>query len=350
MQGEGNPQLPELIETEEALDEVLTRPRPCLIDFVKTLKSPLLVLGAGGKMGPSLAVLCRRAADAAKHKLEICAVSRFSNPTIRPWLEARGVKALECDLLEREALRQLPDADNVIYLVGLKFGTSDNPSLTWAMNTLVPAHVIERYPAARIAALSSGNVYPLAPVHSGGSVEADALTPLGEYANACVARERIFEFFSRRNGTPVVLIRLNYAAELRYGVLLDIARRVYADQAVNVSTGYLNCIWQGDANEFIVRSLALANSPSAALNLTGPTKLSVSKLALRLGELMGRTPQIVGTESDTALLSNSARALALLGQPPTPIEKTLQWTAHWVVHGGRTLDKPTHFEVRDGNY
>jgi nucleoside-diphosphate-sugar epimerase len=350
MQSEDNTQLPELIETEEALDELLTRPRSCLVDFVKTLSSPLLILGAGGKMGPSLAVLCRRAADAAGHKLEIYAASRFSNPAIRPWLEARGVKTLECDLLERYKLNQLPDAENVIYLVGLKFGTSDNPSLTWAMNTLVPAHVAERYPAARIAALSSGNVYPLMPVHSGGSVESDALTPLGEYANACVGRERIFEFFSRQNGTPIVLVRLNYAVELRYGVLLDIARRVHAGQPVDVRTGHLNCIWQGDANEFIVRSLSLTNSPAAPLNLTGPAELSVAKLAFRFGELMGRMPRITGTEASTALLSNPARALARLGQPPTPLERILHWTTHWVMRGGRTLDKPTHFEVRDGNY
>jgi nucleoside-diphosphate-sugar epimerase len=252
--------------------------------------------------------------------------------------------------LERYKLNQLPDAENVIYLVGLKFGTSDNPSLTWAMNTLVPAHVAERYPAARIAALSSGNVYPLMPVHSGGSVESDALTPLGEYANACVGRERIFEFFSRQNGTPIVLVRLNYAVELRYGVLLDIARRVHAGQPVDVRTGHLNCIWQGDANEFIVRSLSLTNSPAAPLNLTGPAELSVAKLAFRFGELMGRMPRITGTEASTALLSNPARALARLGQPPTPLERILHWTTHWVMRGGRTLDKPTHFEVRDGNY
>ena len=342
--------LPKVVENEEQLDDVLTRPRTCLVEFVKTLQSPLLILGAGGKMGPSLAVLCRRAADAAGHKLEIIAVSRYSNAAIRPRLEERGVKTVECDLLERDAVKRLPDAENIIYLVGLKFGTSDNPSLTWAMNTLVPAHVAGRYPAARITALSSGNVYPLAPVHSGGSVETDALTPLGEYANACVARERIFEFFSLRNGTRVALVRLNYAVELRYGVLVDIAQRVYAGQPVGVNTGYLNCIWQGDANEFIVRSLALANTPPAVLNLTGQTELSVSKLAARFGELMGRTPRIAGTESATALLSNPARILALLGELPTPLEAVLRWTAHWVMRGGRTLGKPTHFEVRDGNY
>lgn len=350
MSAEATNQLPERVEGEEQLDELLTRPRSRLAEFVKTLKGPLLILGAGGKMGPSLAVLCRRAADAAGCKLEVCAASRFSNRGTRSWLEERGVKTVECDLLERDAPRRLPDAENVVYLVGLKFGTSDNPSRTWAMNTLVPAHVAERYPAARIVALSSGNVYPLVPVRSRGSVETDALTPLGEYANACVARERIFEFFSHRNGTRIVLVRLNYAVELRYGVLLDIAQRVHAGQPVDVSTGYLNCIWQGDANEFIVRSLDLAKTPAATLNLTGPTEVSIGKLATRFGELMGRTPRIVGTESDTALLSNPARALALLGQPPTPLERMLRWTAHWVMRDGCTLNKPTHFEVRDGNY
>jgi dTDP-4-dehydrorhamnose reductase len=341
---------PDAIENEEALEEILTRPRSELTGWLPTLQSPLLILGAGGKMGPTLAVLCQRAAQAARQPLEILAVSRFSDPVVRQALEGRGVRTIACDLLERGALRQLPDAANVIYLVGLKFGTTGNPALTWAMNTLVPASVAERYPAARLVVLSSGNVYPLVKVDSTGSSETDELTPLGEYANACVARERIFDFYSQKQGTLMTLVRLSYAVELRYGVLLDIAQRVQAGQPVDVTMGYLNCIWQGDANEFIVRSLDLARSPARVLNLTGPTPLSVQHLAQRFGELLGRPVQFTGQESDTAFLSNPRRVLEMLGPPPTPMEAVMRWTAHWVQGGGRTYNKPTHFEVRDGKY
>ncbi len=342
--------LPELIETEEALDDLLTRPRAELVDFIRTVSSPLVVLGAGGKMGPTLAVLARRAAEAAGKQLEVIAVSRFSDERARQWLETRGVRTISCDLLERDALRQLPDAENVVYLVGFKFGTAANPSMTWAINTLVPAHVCARYPQARIVALSTGNVYPLVPVQSGGAVESDALTPLGEYANAAVARERLFEFHSRQSGIRVALLRLNYAVELRYGVLVDIAQKVRADQAVDVTMGFLNCIWQGDANEFILRALAHVGSPPIVLNLTGPCALSVRELALEFGRLLGRQVEVMGKEAETALLSNSARAGALFGEPPTPLEAVLRWTAQWVVRGGRTLNRPTHFEVRTGKY
>ncbi len=345
-----NPEWPALIDSEEQLDEVMTRPRPALVEFVKTLASPLLILGAGGKMGPSLAVLARRAADAAGHPLRIVAASRFSEPKLRGWLEARGVETVACDLLERAAVARLPEAAAVLYLVGLKFGTQQNPALTWAVNTLVPSLVAERYPQARIAALSTGNVYPLMPVAGGGATERDALTPLGEYANAAIARERIFQYGSQKHGTSVILLRLNYAVDLRYGVLVDIAQKVWQGEPVDAGMGYLNCIWQGDANDMILRSLPLARSPAAVLNLTGTEVLSVRKLAERFGELMGRTAQIVGSEKDTALLSNSARLTGLLGEPPTSLDLVMRWTAHWIMRQGRTLGKPTHFDVRDGKY
>jgi nucleoside-diphosphate-sugar epimerase len=343
-------ELPDLISTEEQLDEVLTRPRPVLVDFISTLKSPLIILGAGGKMGPTLAWLARRAAEAAGHSLDIFAVSRFSDLEARNWLEARGVRTLSIDLLNREALEQLPEAAEVVYLVGRKFGTSENAAQTWAINTLAPAYVAERFPRARMVVLSTGNVYPLVPISNGGSVETDALTPLGEYGNAAVARERLFEFFAQQYFTPMTILRLNYAVDLRYGVLVDIARRVHAGEPVGLTTGYVNCIWQGDANEMILRSLALAKVPPQVLNLTGPAVLSVRELALRFGDLLGQTVRFSGTEADTALLSNPARACALLGPPAAALEKVLRWTAHWVQGGGRLLDKPTHFEVRDGRY
>ena len=344
------PLLPGSIQTESALDEILTTPSAALIEFIKTVSSPLLVLGAGGKMGPTLAVLARRAADEAGHPLDIVAVSRFSNAQSREWLEARGVKTLSCDLLDAAAIARLPDAPNIIYLVGLKFGTAQNPAATWAINTLVPAHVCERYPRSRIVALSTGNVYPQSEVSRGGSVETDPLTPLGEYANAAVGRERIFEFYSRRQNTPITLLRLFYAVELRYGVLADIARKVHAGEPVALGNGSFNCIWQRDSNELILRSLPLAAVPASAYNLCRPEVFSIREIATRFGELLGRAPGFSGSETGTALLGNSAKLRAAVGSPVTPMESVLRWIAEWVKHGGRDLGRPTHFEVRDGKY
>jgi nucleoside-diphosphate-sugar epimerase len=341
---------PNQIRTETELDEFLTRPGAELIETVKTLESPLLVLGAGGKMGPTLAVLAARAAAAAGQPLEIIAVSRFSDPRARSWLEEHGVRTIAADLLDRSAVARLPDACNVVYLVGRKFGTQGNPALSWALNTLVPANVAERYPESRVVALSTGNVYPFVPVASDGATEESPLTPLGEYANAAVARERVFEHYSRTAGTRVALIRLNYAVELRYGVLADIARKLWAGDPVEVTNGWFNCIWQGDANDLVLRALPLASAPSAAWNLTGPGKLRVRDLADRLSELLGRPARFTGVESDSALLSNSTKLRRQLGEPAVPLEAILRWTAHWVRNGGRSLDKPTHFEVRDGKY
>jgi nucleoside-diphosphate-sugar epimerase len=255
-----------------------------------------------------------------------------------------------CNLLDRRDTAKLPDSENVIYLVGLKFGTSDKPFLTWAMNTLVPANVAERYPRARLAALSTGNVYGLTPVGKGGSKETDVLMPLGEYPSAAIARERIFEFFSHRQGTPLIMLRLNYAMELRYGVFVDIAQKIFLGEPVDVTMGHFNCIWQGDANEFIIRSLAETQSPPSVLNLTGPRQWSVRQVAFEFGKLFGKPVQIAGTEADTALLSNSTRASALWGEPPTPLGIVMRWTADWIKRRGRLLNKPTHFEVRDGKY
>ena len=344
------PVWPELIHDEIELDELLTRPSPVLIQTISSLSSPLLILGAAGKMGPTLAVLARRAAQAAGHRLEIIAVSRFSDPAARQWFEDRGVRTIPADLLDRSAVARLPDSAHIVYLVGRKFGTREDPSLSWAVNTLVPAHVAERYPEARLVALSTGNVYPFVPVNSDGATEDTPLIPLGEYANAAIARERLFEYFSRVHGTRIALIRLNYAVELRYGVLVDIARQIQAGEPVDVTNGWLNCLWQGDANERILRALPLASSPAQAWNLTGPGKLEVRDVAHRLATLLERPARFVGQESDTVLLSNSTRLDARLGPAPTPIGTMLRWTAHWVGKGGRSLDKPTHFEVRNGGY
>ena len=342
--------LPEYIEDEDTLNEVMTRPSPELVAWMKELPDPLLVLGSGGKMGPTLAVLAKRAAQAAGNPLQVIAVSRYSDPQVQSWLEAQGVKTVQFDLLERDGYGSLPEAENVIYLVGLKFGTTQNPGSTWVMNTLVPAYVSERYRSARIVALSTGNVYPLVPASSRGSRESDPMQPVGEYSNACMARERIFDYFSSKNGTPMILIRLNYAVDLRYGVLVDIAQKIQEGQPVDVTTGYFNCIWQGDANDMIIRSLAFAASPPRVLNLTSTRPYAIRQLAEQIAARMGKPANVQGSETDSAFISNTSLMQQLLGDPATPIDTVIRWTAHWIQRGGRTLNKPTHFEVRDGKY
>jgi nucleoside-diphosphate-sugar epimerase len=341
---------PEVIDSEAVLEDVLTRPGARIIDFIRTVASPLLILGAGGKMGPTLARLARRAADAAGRRLEVVAVSRFNDTDARQRLEAGGVQTVSCDLFDAQAVARLPEAQNIIYLVGLKFGTTQNPASTWAANTLIPSRVCERYSRSRIVALSTGNVYPLSDVSRGGSVESDPLTPLGEYANAAVGRERIFEFHSRANGTPVALLRLCYAIDLRYGVLADLARKVIAGEPLPLANGHFNCIWQGDANDLILRALSLTDSPPTAWNLCRPEIFPVRGIAARFGELFGRAPRFTGQEAPTALVVNSGRVCAALGPPSTSLETMIRWTAQWVKQGGRDLGKPTHFEVRNGSY
>ncbi len=342
-------QPPASIDSEAALDDVLTSPRPQLVQYIKTLTSPLLILGAGGKMGPSLTVLAKRAAQQAEHKLEVIAASRFSDRAARDWLEARGVKTIVANALQRDDLAALPDADNVIYLVGQKFGTSANPSGTWIANTLAPALAAERFRSARMVGLSTANVYPLSTVASGGSREEDPLTPLGEYANAAVARERVLEYFSQQHGTPIAILRLSYALDLRYGVIADIAGKVLRGEPISMASGHFNAIWQGDANELILRSLDLAASPAAAFNLSGPM-LATREIARQLGDLLGRSPVYEGEESGTALVCDTSRLSDLLGMPATPLSAVLRWTADWVRNNGRSLNKPTHFETRDGKY
>ncbi len=338
------------ILTESDLDDFLTRPSSALVEFARGLTSPLVLLGAGGKMGPTLAVLAKRAAMAAARQLQVIAVSRFSDSRVRVWLEEHDVKTSACDLLDAHEVRKLPDSENVLYLVGRKFGTAQAAATTWAINSLVPARVAERFASARIVALSTGNVYSLSEVAQGGSVESASLTPIGEYANSAIARERIFEFYSQSNGTRVALLRLFYAVELRYGVLVDLARKIHSGEPIELANGFFNCIWQADANEMIVRALSLATSPPSVWNLCRPEIFSVRKTAERLGEILGRAPKFAGSESVTALLGDSNRLCQALGEPSVSLEAMLQWVAAWVLKGGRNLGKPTHFEVRDGKY
>jgi nucleoside-diphosphate-sugar epimerase len=342
--------LPQIIATEPELDDLLTRPSLALVQFIRKVSSPFLVLGAGGKMGPSLAVLAKRAAASANHPLDVIAVSRFSNPACRKWLESKGVITESVDLLDSGALARLPSCENLIYLVGQKFGTAQNPASTWVMNTVVPAYVAERYSQARMVVLSTANVYPLTESSLGGSLESDPLGAVGEYASTAIGRERVFEFYSRRDGVSIAMLRLQYAVELRYGVLVDIATKVYSSEPVSLGNGYFNCIWQGDANEMILRSLSLAASPLVARNLCRPEILSVRSIALLFGELFNKTPQFCGEEESTALVSNSGRLCSELGMPAVSVETMLGWIAHWVRQGGVNLGRPTHFEIRNGNY
>ncbi|MCW3100689.1 MAG: dependent epimerase/dehydratase family protein [Chthonomonadaceae bacterium] len=335
---------------EASLNERLSRPTDASVQSLAQTEGDIAVLGVGGKMGPTLAVMARRALDARNDKRRVIGVARFSDAEARNYLEANGVETISCDLLDQDTVNQLPITPNVIYMAGQKFGTTGSPERTWAMNALVPAHVAAHYIGARTVVFSTGCVYPNTPVQQGGSQEQDPLEPLGEYANSCVARERVFDYYSRRDGTPVLHFRLNYAIDLRYGVLLDIARKVKTATPIDLTMGHVNVIWQGDANAWALQSLLLAASPPTAFNVTGPETLSVRALALEFGRLMNCTPQFTGHEAETALLSNAARAFAHFGYPTVSLEQMTRWVAEWVQKQGKTLDKPTQFEVRDGNY
>lgn len=333
--------------TEAELDERLSRPTEGVIRVLRQLPGDLLVLGAGGKMGPTLAMMARRALD-SRHR--VVAVSRFREAGLRDRLEAAGIATIVADLLDPAALAALPEAPNLIYMAGQKFGTRSAPHVTWAMNAIVPARVSERYPAARTVVFSTGNVYPLTPVASGGPTEDHPVGPVGEYAMSCLARERIYEHAAAARGTPVAIVRLNYAIDLRYGVLVDIARRVQRGEPVPLAMGHVNVIWQGDANARALECLALAASPAAVLNVTGSETLSVRWLAERFGERFGRPPSFAGTEQPDALLSNAARSATLFGSPTVTIDTMIAWVAGWLEQGGPLLAKPTRFEERSGEF
>jgi nucleoside-diphosphate-sugar epimerase len=301
-------------------------------------------------MGPTLARMARRASDLAGARRRVIGVSRFSEPGLEARLQQHGVETARCDLLDPEALARLPEAANVGFMTGRKFGSTGGEALTWAMNCHVPALVCERFRRSRIVAFSTGNVYGLSPVRLGGSREHDPLDPVGEYAMSCLGRERTFEHFSRALGIPVVLLRLNYAQELRYGVLVDVARRVLAGEPVPLGMGHFNALWQGDANAQALCAFPLAQSPPAVLNLAGPETLSVRRVAEFLGRLLGRDPVFEGEEGDDALLSNAQLAHQLFGYPRAGVRQMMVWVADWLKRGGQTLGKPTHFESREGQF
>lgn len=338
------------IENVQQLEDMLSQPREWLIQELARLDGDIIVLGAGGKMGPSLTMMARRALDEAGSKRRVIAVSRFSSADARAMLEQAGIETVSADLMDRDALAALPDAPNVVYMAGMKFGTTGNQAATWAMNACLPGAVASRYKGSRIAAFSTGNIYGMVPVASSGSKEADEPRPLGEYAMSTLGRERIFEYYSGIDRTPVSLIRLNYACEMRYGVLVDIARRVWEDEPVSLTMGYLNALWQADANAMALASLAHAASPPFVLNLAGERTLRVRDVARRFGELMGKNIKFEGRESPDAFLSDASKSFALFGKPLVSEDLMIEWTADWVMRGGASLGKPTHFEARDGKY
>ncbi len=337
--------------TEAELEELLSRPVEADVEAMRALEGDLLIAGAGGKMGPTLAALARRASDEAGVKRRIYGAARFSDSRAQKSLEAAGIETVRCDLLDRASVAELPECPNVLFMAGRKFGTSSGAAnLTWAINSYAPALICERFPKARIVAFSTGNVYPLTPVDSGGPAEDDPLGPVGEYAQSALARERMFGYFSHRNLTPTAILRLNYAIDLRYGVLRDIADKVHAGEPIDVTMGYVNVIWQRDANSVALRSFAHCASPPFVLNLTGSETLRVHDIAEAFGERFGVEPLFGGKEAATALLSDASRCEKLFDPETVTLEQMLDWTAAWVRAGGRGLGKPTHFQERKGAF
>jgi nucleoside-diphosphate-sugar epimerase len=341
-----DPALPRRVADVEVLEDLLARPSAALVADLARLDGDILVLGAGGKMGPTLSWMARRAAPGKR----VIAVARFSEAGVRDALERRGVETIACDLLDRSAVEQLPQFANVVFMAGRKFGAEGDLPLTWAMNVQVPAIVAEAFEHSRIVAFSTGCVYPFVPVEGGGATEDMAPDPPGEYAMSCVGRERMFEHFSQLHGAPGRLFRLNYAIDLRYGVLHDIARKVRDGAPVDVTMGHVNVIWQGDACAQALRTLLHCTAPTTPLNVSGPQTLSVRTLAQEFAARFGRAAAIVGEEAPTAWLTNTERAQSLFGPPGVPLETMLDWTADWLARDMASLDKPTKFEVRDGRY
>ena len=338
--------LPNTIADIDALDELLCRPSQALIDDLTKVEGDIMVLGVAGKMGPTLAAL----AKAALPDRRIIGVARFSEAGVEEWLRARGVETIPCDLLDEAAIRRLPQAPNIIFMAGRKFGAEGNLALTWAMNSHVPALVAQAFPASRIVAFSTGCVYPFVPVDGKGSDESMPPNPPGEYAQSCVGRERMFEYFSHQFKTPGRLFRLNYAIDMRYGVLHDIATKVLKGTPIDVSLGHVNFIWQGDAAAQALRCLAHCDTPTSPINVSGHEILAVRDLAAKFGARFGRAPVIIGKEEPTAWLTNTSQAVKLFGLPIVDTAQLIAWTADWVARSMPSLGKPTKYEVRDGRY
>lgn len=335
---------------EQYLDEFLSTPSQALIEDMKKLDGNIMILGAGGKVGPTLSIMAKRAADAAGTGKRVIAVSRFSDPIVVNVLKENGVEMISADLTDPEQVKRLPKVKNIIYMLGRKFGTSGNACDTWMINVGVPTQVTQHFMDARYVVFSTGNVYPLSPVSGCGSRETDAVGPVGEYAMTSLGRERIFEYAAKNYGAKVLIYRLNYAVDLRYGVLCDVAANILNGNPISVRTPCFNCVWQGYANEVAIRSLTLADNPVEYLNVTGPETVSVRDAAEKLGKLLGTEPVFEGEETYIALLSNAGKCVKHFGYPSVGVDQMIEWQAEWLKAGGRLLGKPTHFEERKGNF
>lgn len=334
----------------EELEQILSEPTPGAVEAMASLDGDIVILGVGGKMGPTLARMAKRASDLAGIKRRVIGVSRFSTPELRDRLHSWGVETHSCDLLDTSSYSQLPDAPNVVYMAGMKFGSTGRQSLTWAMNAFLPGLVCQKYRESRIAAFSTGNVNGLCPLTLGGSREQDVPRPVGEYAMSCLGRERIFEHFSRTEKIKVSILRLYYAIELRYGVLMDLAKMVFAERPVPLAMGHFSAIWQADAAAMSLQSLRHASSPPLVLNLAGPEMFSVRRVAEEFAERLGKPVSFEGEESPDSLICNSQKAMQLFGYPHTSVRQMMTWVADWTVRSGESLAKPTHFENRAGNF
>lgn len=343
-------ELPETIRDEAQLDELLSEPTEAVLETLRPMEGDFIVLGAAGKMGPTLARMVRRGLDLLGKANRLIAVSRFSTSSAYEAFSRHGIETIKADLLDPTQLDALPFAPNVVYMAGMKFGATGQQALTWAMNVYLPGMVCEKYRDSRIVAFSSGNVYGLSPVSARGSRETDTPAPVGEYAMSILGRERILEYFSRAFGLPMSIIRLNYAVEMRYGVLHDLATRVLKGEPIDLAMGHANVIWQGDANAMSVAAFAGASSPPFVLNVAGPETFGVREVASEMGRLLGVEPRFVGEETATAILSDARQAHRLYGSPRVGLERLIRWTAAWVKQGGQSLGKPTHFENRAGNF
>lgn len=336
--------------TEKMLDDMLVEPSAGLIADMKQIEGDIMVIGAGGKMGPSLCVLAKNAVKAAGMKKRILAVSRFTDPIATQFLADHGIETIAADLLEEGSAEKLPDTENIIYMAGRKFGTDGSEALTWAMNTGLPAEIGNRFKKSRFVVFSSGNVYPMMPLYSGGATEETSPSPIGEYGMSCLGRERIFEYCSNKYQIPMLIYRLNYAVDLRYGVLYDIADNIMKGRPVSLRTPAFNCIWQQDANEIAIRSLLHTAYPPVKLNVTGPETVSVKDVALKLGKLLHKEPVFEGEEKEEAYLNNAGKSIRMFGYPRKGIEELIELQADWILSGGRALGKATHFEERSGRF
>ena len=347
---EGKKCYPDSIADVEQLEALISEPNDGVIETMARLEGDIILLGVGGKMGPSLARMAKRATDAAGVQRKIIGVDLFPSGDVDKKLQGFGIETVKCNLLDKDALMSLPDAPNVVFMVGMKFGSTGNESLTWAMNAFLPGMVAQKYMNSNIVVFSTGNIYGLTPAVRGGSLEADIPNPTGEYAITAVGRERIFEHFSKTYGIPTAIIRLNYSNEMRYGVLVDIAQQVWDGKTIDVSMGCANVIWQADANAHVLQSFDYVSSPPFIVNSAGPEMISIRRVAEQFAELMGKDASITGCESQDALLSNGQLGHRLFGYPQVPVQQLMRWIADWVMRGGETLGKPTHFESRDGKF